>query len=166
MFNDYQKFVKDHGPGVRYLPTPTFYYGLDLGVTTVRLSTRKTELRMTDTLTLCNNLHGWMVQEFKIPKNLLGELGLPATAGDHNEEVVTLSLNRVGPPKKESYRTLAFTVNGKVQEVEVKDQVGDLAFTGPMADKGNPKDVGSPMPGAVDKVREREGWGATCIIFL
>lgn len=46
-------------------------------------------------------------------------------------------------------------MNGAPQEVEVLDAEGDAAFTGPMADKARKGHVGSPMPGAVDKVR----WG-------
>jgi pyruvate carboxylase len=51
-----------------------------------------------------------------------------------------------------------FKVNGSVQEVEVLDGGGEEAFSGPMADKTNPRHVGAPMPGLVDKVRG--GWGA------
>jgi hypothetical protein len=36
VFSDYQKFLSAHGPGVRYLPTPAFYYGLDVGPSFVR----------------------------------------------------------------------------------------------------------------------------------
>jgi len=80
------------------------------------------------------------------------ELGTSVKAEDHGETVVTVSLQRVGPPKKESFRTLVFNVNGEVQEVEVKDQVGEVAFSGPIANKADINDVGSPMPGAIDKV--------------
>lgn len=50
------------------------------------------------------------------------------------------------------YPQVCFTVNGAPQEVEVLDAEGDAAFTGPMADKSHKGHVGSPMPGAIDKV--------------
>lgn len=42
-------------------------------------------------------------------------MGLEANGEAELEVKVTLA--RVGPPKKDSYRTLYFTVNGKAQEV-------------------------------------------------
>jgi len=36
VFNDYCTFLQQHGPGPRYLPTPAFYYGLDIGEASVR----------------------------------------------------------------------------------------------------------------------------------
>lgn len=31
VFADYQKFLSTHGPGPRFLPTPSFYYGMEIG---------------------------------------------------------------------------------------------------------------------------------------
>merc|ERR1712070_716756 len=56
-----------------------------------------------------------------------------------------------------SYGTLYFLVNGEPQEVEIQDASGDDAFIGPMADKSNLSHVGSPMPGAIDKLLVAEG---------
>lgn len=36
VFADYRKFLQQHGPGPRYLPTPAFYYGVDIGEASVR----------------------------------------------------------------------------------------------------------------------------------
>lgn len=110
-------------------------------------------------------------------------MGLDGTAaGEGGLCDVTVTLVRVGPPKKDSYRTLYFTINGSTQEVEataygassavicvvltcclccdhrvgqveVQDAEGDVSFSGPMADKSDASQVASPMPGAVDKVR-------------
>lgn len=43
--------------------------------------------------------------------------------------------------------------------------MGDVAFSGPMADKSDAGQVGSPMPGAVDKVRvmAEKGWSTTVL---
>lgn len=132
VFADYRKFLQDKGLGARFLPTPAFYYGMGIGEASA--------------------------QEFKLPKALAAsELGLPAdapTVTEWEEEWVKarVVLTRVGPAKKGDFRTVCFTVNGAPQEVEVLDAEGDAAFTGPMADKGLRGHVGSPMPGAVDKV--------------
>lgn len=40
------------------------------------------------------------------------------------------------------YRTLYFSVNGQAMEVEVQDASGEAAFSGPMADKAEPGQVG------------------------
>jgi hypothetical protein len=31
VFADYQKFLSTYGPGPRFLPTPSFYYGMEIG---------------------------------------------------------------------------------------------------------------------------------------
>lgn len=31
VFADYLKFFSTHGPGPRFLPTPCFYYGMEIG---------------------------------------------------------------------------------------------------------------------------------------
>jgi hypothetical protein len=39
VFEDYVKFRTKHGAGVRYLPTPAFYYGMDVGQNNVSTRT-------------------------------------------------------------------------------------------------------------------------------
>ncbi|CAM9491937.1 unnamed protein product [Ectocarpus fasciculatus] len=89
-------------------------------------------------------------QEFSIcppnPADLLLKDGGDRAAG------VKVRLERVGPAKKGGMRTVSFTVGGAVQNVEVKDSVSGNDFDGPMAGAGNALEVGSPMPGVVEKV--------------
>ncbi|CAB1101717.1 unnamed protein product [Ectocarpus sp. CCAP 1310/34] len=104
------------------LPTPVFWYGLVVG------------------------------QEFSIcPANPADLLLKDGDGGDGSTEV-KVRLERVGPAKKGGMRTVSFTVGGAVQNVEVKDSVSGNDFDGPMAGAGNALEVGSPMPGVVEKV--------------
>ncbi|GAB5034711.1 pyruvate carboxylase [Nannochloropsis oceanica] len=131
VFADYLKFFSTHGPGPRFLPTPCFYYGMEIGKE--------------------------FTQTFSLPSSLVKqELGLEnnssSTSSDDDSLSVSVTLNRVGPLRKGEYRTLYFSVNGQAMEVEVQDTSGEALFDGPMADKAVAGQVGSPMPGAVDKI--------------
>ena len=54
-------------------------------------------------------------------------------------------------------RSILFTVNGKDQQHEVKDSSGKFEFDGPMADSKKAGQIGSPMPGSVEKLLVAEG---------
>merc|ERR1712070_187134 len=128
VFADYRKYLATNGNFVTYLQTPVHFYGMNVGMTTT----------------------------FALPSSMCDEAA--ATPSDKEEMTeVTMSLTRIGPQKKDSYRTLYFLVNGEPQEVEIQDASGDDAFIGPMADKSNLSHVGSPMPGAIDKLLVAEG---------
>ena len=43
------------------------------------------------------------------------------------------------------------------QQVKLKDAVTDLAFSGPMAEAGERSQLGSPMPGIVEKLKVKPG---------
>jgi pyruvate carboxylase len=78
--------------------------------------------------------------------------------GDGSELMnVTVEMRRVGPLKAGSMRTVVLAVNGKEQHVEVKDSSGKFEFTGPMADPSQGGQLGSPMPGVVEKLLVTEG---------
>mmetsp|Transcript_2121 Transcript_2121/g.4005 ORF Transcript_2121/g.4005 Transcript_2121/m.4005 type:complete len:110 (-) Transcript_2121:91-420(-) len=58
---------------------------------------------------------------------------------------------------KKGHRELFFTVNGSKQVANVKDSTGAFVFEGPMADSAEASQLGSPMPGVVEKVLVAEG---------
>lgn len=97
------------------LPTPVFWYGLVVG------------------------------QEFSISRADASELllknGGTATQENGGPERVTIRLERVGPAKKGSMRTVSFSVGGAIQNVEVKDALTGTDFDGPMAGADNPLQV-------------------------
>ena len=80
---------------------------------------------------------------------------------------VEITLNRVGPKKHDSMRALQFSVRAAgettTHAIELKDTDGVETYDGPMAKADDPNELGSPMPGVVEKVhvtaskRLREG---------
>ncbi|CAM9750893.1 unnamed protein product [Pylaiella littoralis] len=130
VFDDYVSEVDKSSTLLTSLPTPVFWYGLVVG------------------------------QEFSISPADPADLLLKGDASNGNgggsaegaATDVKIRLERVGPAKKGGMRTVSFTVGGAVQNVEVKDSVTGNDFDGPMADSGNAMEVGSPMPGVVEKV--------------
>lgn len=97
------------------LPTPVFWYGLVVG------------------------------QEFSISRAdasaLLLKNGGTTSQENGGPARVTIRLERVGPAKKGSMRTVSFSVGGATQNVEVKDSVAGADFDGPMASADNPLEV-------------------------
>ncbi|CAM9310439.1 unnamed protein product [Ectocarpus sp. 6 AP-2014] len=122
VFDDYVNEMDKSSTLLTSLPTPVFWYGLVVG------------------------------QEFSIcPANPADLLLKDGDDGDGATEV-KIRLERVGPAKKGGMRTVSFTVGGAVQNVEIKDSVSGNDFDGPMAGAGNALEVGSPMPGVVEKI--------------
>jgi pyruvate carboxylase len=122
---------------LRWLPTPAFYYGLSVGQTC-----------------LMRNVPAADAKRF---------LGVDSSS----EAVdVRVTLKRVGPLKKERMRTVVFEVNGKTEEIEVKEPAGADEFDGPMADAANKAHVGAPMPGNVEKVFVKAGQVSSCLFPL
>lgn len=127
VFADYMKRQADKGGALlRLLPSPVYFHGLQAG------------------------------QSFtmSVPPALLEGVCPSASAAPcaEGEAVqVTVRLDRVAP-KKQGHRDLFFTVNGQVQVATVKDSAGVFVFDGVMAAPGVAGQLGSPMPGAVEKV--------------
>eukprot|EP00903_Cladosiphon_okamuranus_P009747 g9267.t1 len=123
VFDDYVSVMDKSSTLLTSLPTPVFWYGLVVG------------------------------QEFSIsPSNPADLLLKGDSSGSPAGTAVKIRLERVGPAKKGGMRTVSFKVAGAVQNVEVKDSVAGNDFDGPMATAGNALEVGSPMPGVVEKV--------------
>ena len=65
-------------------------------------------------------------------------------------------------PNSEGIRTLTFEVNGSVREVQILDKNQEAKVQKrPKADKSNPAQLGSTIPGTVEKVLVKEGMPVT-----
>eukprot|EP00798_Chlamydomonas_sp_ICE-L_P018203 gene18203-24646_t len=69
---------------------------------------------------------------------------------------VTVEMTRIEGLSRGS-RKVWFNINGKTQVVEVKDSSGKFVFSGPMANTKKPGQMGSPMPGHVEKLLVKKG---------
>lgn len=123
VFTDYMtRQAARGGPLLRHLPTPAYLYGL-------------------------------------LPEQSFKMAGLPAAAAATGLGVrsegptvdVEITLKRIGP-KKEGKRTFYWSVNGTEQTIAVKDSSAGFVFDGPMADPSKAGQLGSPMPGVVEKM--------------
>jgi pyruvate carboxylase len=101
--------------------------------------------------------HGMMPgQHFtmNVPSHLAKDV--TEVSDDQDTMSISIQLDRVAP-KKKGHRELFFTVNGVVQCANVKDSTGVFVFEGAMANLSVPGELGSPMPGVVEKVLVSEG---------
>ena len=132
VYSDYLGHVSQYGTA-RLLPTHAFWYGLGVGSSiTLDLSAAEAE----------------------------AEFGVAAAEGAARV-AVTVSLDRVGPKKAASMRTLEFTVSAagakSKHAIEAKDTDGAFVFEGPMAKADDPSHLAAPMPGQVEKVYVKAG---------
>lgn len=68
-------------------------------------------------------------------------------------KTIIVKLLSVGPPNKEGFRTLFFTVNGQSRNIEVKDKsLNIVVIENIKADASDPKQLGSPLQGLLSKV--------------
>jgi len=128
VFKDYLNFIGKNSDLVTYLSTPVFFYSFAVGQKMI----------------------------MKVPEhyqNLSGEIGAPVD----ETRIIAITLKRVSPIYKGNMRDLTFVVNGVTQQVTVKDSRGGDVFDGPMIDENDPTHIGSPMPGAVEKIYVQEG---------
>jgi pyruvate carboxylase len=137
VFNDYMTRKQKKGPLLRYLPTPVYLYGMLPG----------DKFEMT--------APAGLVKAGADPS--VDAEGAHANADASMKVTVQVEMRRVGPLKAGSMRTVVLAVNGKEQHVEVKDSSGKFEFTGPMADASKQGQLGSPMPGVVEKLLVAEG---------
>jgi acetyl-CoA carboxylase carboxyl transferase alpha subunit len=129
VFRGYMKHVGNAGPLATYLPTPAFFYGLEVGEKL----------------------------EFEVPGDSVadaeskGDHEIPL-------KKVSIQLSRVGPCEHEDIRTLEWIVDGKKVTTKMVDpSSGKVKYAGPMADAKNKSHVSCPLPGAVAKMEVSEG---------
>jgi len=129
VYRGYMKHVKTCGCLATYLPTPAFFYGLDVG--------EKIEMEVP----------GDSVADAEAKK----DHELP-------RKKVTVQLVRVGPCEHEDIRTLEWKIDGVTYKTTMVDpSSGKVAYKGAMADKKNAAHIPCPLPGAVVKVDIKEG---------
>ena len=133
VFADFLTHESKYGEALTHLPTPAFFFGLGVGdATTLRVPVDVAVL----------------------------EFGAVATAieGGASDGVVAvcITLQRVGPKRRGAMRTLEFTVDvaghTTQHKVELKDSDSAEAYSGPMASADARNELGSPMPGVIEKV--------------
>ena len=136
VFSDYLKQIKTFGDAVTNLPTPAFWYGMEVSSTiTLKMPASRAE----------------------------AEFGYSSSTSTDPSSVVSVEVKlvRVSGKKHKSMRTLDFLVTAgdrsSKQEVVVKDSAGEDEFTGPMAKAGEKSQIGSPMPGLVEKCLVKVG---------
>jgi len=129
VFSDYMDVITKYSTYITNLETPVFWYGMDAGEYT----------------------------EFTIPKEAAGTLKIATSPSDGETVKVKVTLKRISGLGKDKTRQLFFDVNGAEQIVNVKEKSGGEEFSGPMAKKDDPKQIGSPMNGAVEKMNIEAG---------
>jgi len=84
--------------------------------------------------------------------------GQETTIGIEPGKTLMVKLVTIGPLQKDGTREVYFEMNGEGRTVTVRDQsAGKDEAARVKADKGNPKQVGAPMPGKVIKVSVKPG---------
>eukprot|EP00604_Paraphysomonas_vestita_P000599 CAMPEP_0174824330 /NCGR_PEP_ID=MMETSP1107-20130205/33192_1 /TAXON_ID=36770 /ORGANISM="Paraphysomonas vestita, Strain GFlagA" /LENGTH=1169 /DNA_ID=CAMNT_0016051125 /DNA_START=367 /DNA_END=3876 /DNA_ORIENTATION=+ len=134
VFADYMKSLTNKGGDViRYLPTPVYLYGMVPGQA------------------FTASIPSSVLSSPSNPPNLIN-----ISNNDSQNVEVSVKLERITSLKNGS-REFIFTVNGAKQVAVIKDTSNAFVFEGPMATAGNPKEIASPMPGAVEKVLVKAG---------
>jgi acetyl-CoA carboxylase carboxyl transferase alpha subunit/acetyl-CoA carboxylase carboxyl transferase beta subunit len=129
VFSDYMDVITKYSGYISRLETPVFWYGMDIGDMT----------------------------EFTIPKEVAAALKIPTLEQTGDLITVKVTLKRITSIGKDNVRTVIFDVNGSEQQVNIKEKTGGEEFSGPMANKSDPKQIGSPMNGAVEKMNVENG---------
>jgi pyruvate carboxylase len=129
VFRGYMKHIVKNGPLTTYLPTPAFFYGMEVG----------------------EKIH------FEIPGDDMN--AAEEHFDDHAALVpMTIELVRVGPLEHGDNRTIEWLVNGKKHVVKMEDvPEGRKKYDGPMADANNKTHLASSLPGVVTNVAVSEG---------
>jgi pyruvate carboxylase len=118
VFNDFMKRRQAKGRLLRYLPTLAYLYAMAPG--------EKFSMKVPARFAKADAL-----------------VVLPEGVSEESMEMVdiTVELQRVGPLKEGSMRTVFFAINSKHQQFDVKDSSGKFVFEGPMADSSKPGEV-------------------------
>eukprot|EP00747_Dinoflagellata_sp_TGD_P221100 gnl/TRDRNA2_/TRDRNA2_92982_c2_seq1.p1 gnl/TRDRNA2_/TRDRNA2_92982_c2~~gnl/TRDRNA2_/TRDRNA2_92982_c2_seq1.p1 ORF type:complete len:524 (+),score=141.01 gnl/TRDRNA2_/TRDRNA2_92982_c2_seq1:195-1574(+) len=129
VFRGYRKHIDKNGPLVTYLPSPAFFYGLEVG----------------EKIT------------FSVPGESLADAEAKNDDTLPMKEV-TIELTRVGPLEHDDIRSVEWTVDGEKFVVKVSDPpAGKVKYDGPMADKANKTHLSCPLPGIVANIHVAEG---------
>jgi len=129
VFRDYIKHTVKAGALATYLPTPAFFYGLDVG----------------ETIT------------FEVPGESVADAEAKADH-ELPLKQVSIQLARVGPCEHEDMRTLTWKVDGMTCTTKMVDpSSGKVKYAGPMADLKNKAHIACPFPGSVAKCDIKEG---------
>jgi len=128
VFSDYIKRLQSKGPFLRYLPTPVYFYAMQVG----QSFTMKVPAVLSDS-------------------NLILDKNTPVEIVD-----MTVEMRRVGP-LKDRHRTVTIAINGLEESFDIKDSSGKFVFEGPMANPADSKQIASPMPGVIEKLLVKEG---------
>jgi pyruvate carboxylase len=129
VYRGFMKHRHDFGPLITFLPTPAFFYGLEVGEKV----------------------------EFLIPGPGLIQAEESFDV-DSDTSNVTIELRRVGPLQHDDMREVEWLVNGNKHVVRSQDAPAERKkYGGPMADVANSSHVASPLPGIVATVSVTEG---------
>jgi len=132
VFRGYRKHISKNGPLTTFLPTPAFFYGMEVG----------------------EKIH------FEMPGENLNDAE-DAFDDSADLAPVTIELVRVGPLEHEDIRTIEWSINGKKHIVKMEDvPEGRKKYDGPMADLTNKAHLASSLPGIVTAVAVVEGQSA------
>jgi pyruvate carboxylase len=128
VFADYMKRRAVKGRALRFLPTPVYFYGMSPG--------------QSFTMTM--------------PAAFASDVCKTHATAASGLFTASVELRRVCP-LKEGKRKVIFAINGKEQHFDVNDNSGAFVFEGAMADPKNFNQIGSPMPGLVEKLLVSQG---------
>lgn len=131
VFRGYMKHLGKAGPLTTYLPTPAFFYGMEVGEKI----------------------------EFTIPGASISEAeACERQVTDAPTTTVTIELVRVGPLEHDDIRSVEWRINGESYIVKMEDTPeGRKKYGGPMAEAGNKCHLASSLPGVVTNVAVTEG---------
>lgn len=129
VYRGYVKHLEKAGPLATYLPTPAFFYGMEVGEKI----------------------------EFEVPGQSLDEAESPNGHAPEPSTVV-IELSRVGPLEHNDMRSVEWLVGGQKHVVKIQDPPpGSKKYTGPMAVSGNKTHIASSLPGIIAIVSVAEG---------
>jgi len=121
VYRDYMKHISKYGPLATCLPTPAFFYGMEVGEKI----------------------------EFDVPGTSVADAE-KRDDPNFEKTSVTIELKRVGPLEFDDMRTVEWLVGGEVCKVTMKDpSSGRAAYKGPMGDAKNKSHIVCPLPGNV-----------------
>jgi len=129
VFRGYKKHVTKNGPLTTYIPSPAFFYGMEVG----------------------EKIH------FEIPGASVAEAENAFDDGKDSTPV-TIELARVGPLEHDDVRSVEWLINGVKHTVKMEDTPeGRKKYAGPMADTKNKTHLATSLPGIVTTVSVIEG---------
>jgi pyruvate carboxylase len=130
VFRGYMKHIDKYGPLVTCLPSPAFFYGLEVGEQI----------------------------EFEVPGTTARD-GEEKSDPSLPKSVVRIELVRVGPLDGEDVRAVEWMCDGLKYVVKMKDPsaTGRAVYAGPMADLNNSSHVACPLPGVVGTLKASPG---------